>query len=82
LEERKISRAHDLGLAAGLVGQLHNGRTMAFTEQIDLSIEKVSLAEVNAALRKHIDPAKFLHIYAGDFAGAVAKPASKPAATP
>ena len=82
LEERKISRAQDLGLAAGLVGQMHNGRTMAFTEQIDLAIGKISLAEVNAALRKHIDPAKFLHFYAGDFAGAAAKPASRPAAKP
>jgi zinc protease len=54
---------------------------MAFTEQIDLTIEKVSLAEVNAALRKHIDPAKFLHIYAGDFAGAARSP-SKPITKP
>jgi zinc protease len=81
LEERKISRAQDPSLAASLVGQLHNGRTMAFTEQIDLAIEKVNLAEVNAALRQHIDPAKFLHVYAGDFAGAApstSKPAIKP----
>jgi zinc protease len=76
-EERKISRAQDASLAAGLASQLNTGRTMAFTQQIDAAIEKASLAEVNAALRKYIDPAKFLHVYAGDYAGAGNKAAEK-----
>jgi len=68
-EDRKISRAQDASLAAGLASQLNTGRTMVFTEQTDAAIDKASLAEVNAALRKYIDPAKFLHVYAGDYAG-------------
>jgi zinc protease len=68
-EDRKISRAQDASLAAGLASQLNTGRTMVFTEQTDAAIDKTSLAEVNAALRKYIDPAKFLHVYAGDYAG-------------
>ena len=67
-EERKIARAQDPALASGLIGQLANGRTMAFAEKLDGLIENTTLAEVNAVLRKHVDPAKFLHVYAGDFA--------------
>ena len=77
-EDRKISRAQDASLAAGLASQLNTGRTMAFTEQMDAAIEKASLAEVNAALRKYVDPAKLLHVYAGDYAGAGKKAADKP----
>ena len=68
-EERKIARAQDPALASGLVGQLATGRTMAFAEGIDELIEKTTLAEVNAALRKYINPAQFMHVYAGDYAG-------------
>ena len=77
-EERKIARAQDPALAAGLLGQLATGRTMAFTEQMDALIENTTLAEVNAALRKYVDPAQLLHVYAGDYAGAEAKAAAKP----
>jgi len=78
LEDRKISRAQDALLAAGLASQLNTGRTMVFTEQTDAAIDNASLAEVNAALRKYIDPAKFLHVYAGDYAGAGKKAMDKP----
>jgi zinc protease len=77
-EERKISRAQDGSLASGLVNQIATGRTMAFTQQLDEQIDKVSLDTVNAALRRYIDPTKLLHIYAGDFAGAGKKAADKP----
>ena len=59
------------------MGQLATGRTMAFTEQMDARIEKTTLTEVNAALRKYIDPALFLHVYAGDYAGAGKKTAEQ-----
>jgi zinc protease len=75
-EERKIARAQDPALANGLIGQLANGRTMAFAEKLDGLIENTTLAEVNAVLRKLIDPAKFLHVYAGDYAAAGKKATS------
>jgi zinc protease len=78
LEQSKISRAQDAALAGTLVAQMHTGRTMAFAQARDEQIEKASLAEVNAALRKAIDPAKFLHVYAGDFAGAAKKAQAAP----
>ena len=51
---------------------------MAFAERIDELIEKTTLAEVNAALRKYINPAQFMHVYAGDYAGKGKKSATPP----
>jgi zinc protease len=72
-EERKISRAQDRALAAGHVAQTSANRTLAFTEKIDAQIDAATLDEVNAAIRKNLDPVKFLNIYAGDFANAAKK---------
>jgi zinc protease len=47
---------------------------MAYTEKVDAQIEASTLEEVNAAIRKTLDPAKFLNVYAGDFAAAAQKP--------
>ena len=73
LEETKIGLAQDPGLAARLTGQLHTGRTMAFTAAQLERVQKLTLDEVNTVLRRQIDPEAFLHVYAGDFAGAKAK---------
>ena len=67
LEERKIGRAQDASLAAGHVAQTAANRTMAFVEKNDARIESSTLDEVNAAIRKHLEPNKFLNVYAGDF---------------
>ena len=72
-EERKISRAQDRALAAGHVTQTAANRTLAFVEKVDAQIEATTLEEVNTAIRKTLDPAKFLNIYAGDFAAAAKK---------
>ena len=72
-EERKISRAQDRALAAGHVAQTAANRTLAFVEKVDAQIEAATLDQVNAALRKTLDPTKFLNIYAGDFAAASKK---------
>jgi zinc protease len=73
LEERKITRAQDGALAAGHVAHTFANRTMAYTEKFDAQIQASTLAEVNAAIRKTLDPAKFLYVYAGDFAKAAKK---------
>ena len=72
-EERKISRAEDRALAANHVAHTSANRTMAYTEKIDAQIEATTLEEVNAAIRKTLDPSKFLNVYAGDFANAAKK---------
>jgi zinc protease len=72
-EETRIDLAQDPDLAARLTGQLHTGRTMAHTAARLERANKLTLEEVNSVLRRLIDPAAFLHVYAGDFAGAAAK---------
>lgn len=72
-EERKIDRAQDSELAAGHVARAAANRTLAFVEKIDAQIEAATLEEVNAAIRKSFDPAKFLNVYAGDFVAASKK---------
>jgi zinc protease len=72
-EERKIIRAQDRSLAAGHVAQTAANRTLAFAEKVDAQIAATTLEEVNAAIRKSLDPAKFLNVYAGDFAAAAKK---------
>jgi zinc protease len=72
-EERKISRAQDRALAAGHVARSATNRTLAFVEKVDAQIEATTLEEVNAAIRKALDPAKFLNVYAGDFVAAAKK---------
>ncbi|MFM8691615.1 MAG: M16 family metallopeptidase [Limnohabitans sp.] len=72
-EETRIALAQDPELAARLTAQLHTGRTTAFTAARLEQAQKLTLEEVNAVLRRLIDPAAWLHVYAGDFAGAKAK---------
>jgi len=68
LEERRIARAQDDTLAASLVSQAFLGRTWANSAKIDAAIEATTVASVNAALRKYVDPTGIAYAYAGDFA--------------
>ncbi|MGQ5521769.1 M16 family metallopeptidase [Chitinimonas sp. PSY-7] len=73
LQEATIARTLDGSLAGSLANQLYLKRTMAFTEALETRLKAVTLAEVNAAIRKYVDPGKLVNVYAGDFANA--KPA-------
>lgn len=72
-EERKINRSQDHALVATLVAQSSANRTMTYTEKFDTLIEATTLDEVNAAIRKNLNPSQFLNIYVGDFAGTLKK---------
>lgn len=67
LKEREQIRADDGDLAMELSQQLYLGRTMAFEQQVDDSLGKLSTAQVSAALKKYLDPSKLAFIKAGDF---------------
>jgi zinc protease len=64
---RRLSRAQDERLAGALAANLYLGRTMAVSQQVDEAIAALTPAQVNAALRRHLDPAKFVRALAGDF---------------
>ncbi|MCE2991080.1 MAG: insulinase family protein, partial [Nitrosomonadaceae bacterium] len=73
LQQRLQSRAQDGSLAGSLAGNAYLGRTMAFSAELEARIEKLKVDDLNAAMRKYIDPAKLTIIKAGDFAKAAAK---------
>ncbi|TDR82122.1 M16 family metallopeptidase [Paludibacterium purpuratum] len=63
----QVALAQDNVLATWLDRQLETGRSMAFTAKRLDDIAKLTVADVNAALRKYIDPAKLSQAYAGAF---------------
>ena len=67
LEERKARRAADARVAGDLVSQAYLGRTWSRTAAVDQAIEKLTTADVNAALTKYLKPAEFAYAFAGDF---------------
>jgi zinc protease len=74
-QERSIRRAQDPAVAGAIRSQVFIGRTMEFEAGVDSKIAALTLDEVNAAIRKYIQPEQFTHVYAGDFAGAAKKAA-------
>ncbi len=66
---RRLSRAQDAGVAGALANNLYLGRSFAIAAQVDAAIEKLTLDQVNAALRKYLTPGRFVSAFAGDFTG-------------
>ncbi len=67
LQTRAQTRAQDGALAGAWVGNLYLGRTFAWSKQLEERITALKAADVNAALRRHIDPSKLTVVKAGDF---------------
>ncbi len=67
LNFRRLSRAQDETLAGALVNNLYLDRTFAVSARVDAALGALTLAQVNAALRKYIDPQRFVLAFAGDF---------------
>jgi zinc protease len=68
MQERRLSRTQDKEVAGSLANQAYLGRTWSTSGQIDSAIEKISAADVNAALRKYLKPDDVGYAFAGDFA--------------
>ncbi|MET0333718.1 MAG: pitrilysin family protein [Rhizobacter sp.] len=64
---RQLSRAQDRNLAGALAGNLDLNRTFAVSARVDEAIGKLTLEQVNAALRKHVKPDSFVTAVSGDF---------------
>ncbi|GAB6196147.1 M16 family metallopeptidase [Lysobacter xanthus] len=72
LTQRRQSRASDGSIAGTLGRNLYLGRTMAFQSALDARFAALTVADVNAAIRRHFDPSKLSVYLAGDFAKAAA----------
>jgi zinc protease len=67
LNFRRLSRAQDASLAGSLANNLYLGRNFALAARTDAALSALTLAQVNAALRKYIRPEQFVIAVAGDF---------------
>jgi zinc protease len=64
---RRLSRAQDRNLASALASNLDLGRTFAISARVDEALGKLTLEQVNAALRTYVKPDSFVSAVAGDF---------------
>jgi zinc protease len=67
LQLRSQQRANDNELVGTLVARRFTGRTMTYDEEFEKKIAALTPAEVNAALKKYIDPKRIIIVRAGDF---------------
>ena len=67
LEARRMSRTQDRALANRLSSYLFMKRTFAWDVDFENRIMALTPAQVNAAVRRHFDPAKLSLVTAGDF---------------
>ncbi len=77
LQTQLINRTQDGTLATTLASQLYQGRSMQFVANSEARLQAATLADVRAAIAKYLDPAKLVHVYAGDFANAAKLAAPK-----
>ena len=75
LQARSQGRANDNELIGTIVNRRFAGRTMAWDEAYEKAIMSLTADQVNAAMKKYIDPKNIVIVRAGDFAK---NPAPKP----
>jgi zinc protease len=67
LEAEKNGRSTDAALAAELRDELEAGRTTAYLADFEKKVAALTPEQVNAAVRKHIEPTRLVIVEAGDF---------------
>jgi zinc protease len=70
LESRLVSRSQDAALTALLAIREEHSRTMKWDERLEAGIRSLTPDQINAAFRKHVDPAALSIVKAGDFKAA------------
>jgi zinc protease len=66
LEARRMARTQDRALASRLGNYLFTKRTFAWDVEFERKIAALTPQEVNAAVRRHIDPSRLSVVTAGD----------------
>ncbi len=79
-QSRSVSRAQDNSLSGTLGHYLFIGRTLAWDAEFEKKVMALDAEQIRAAMNRHIVPAKFAVVKAGDFA--TAAKAGAPAASP
>jgi zinc protease len=68
LRQLELQRASDAGLVTLLSNGLYLGRSIHYQTEFAQALEALSPEEINAAIRRHLDPQGLSLVLAGDFA--------------
>jgi zinc protease len=68
LQARQADRAQDASLARRLATYAYLGRTITWSAELEQKVSALTPEQINAALRRALDPAKIAIFKAGDFA--------------
>ncbi|HEY1088699.1 MAG TPA: hypothetical protein VGE37_13440, partial [Archangium sp.] len=66
------ARSEDESFVMDLVQQLDLGRTTMFDKELEDRIKGLKVEDINATLKKYVDPKKFSVVKVGDFKAAAA----------
>ena len=67
LQSRQVDRTRDGEIVGLLASSLFLGRTMQQEIELEERVQKLTVEEVNAALRRHVRPDRLVIVTAGDF---------------
>jgi zinc protease len=67
IQSRSQARANDAELMGILVARRFANRTMAYDAKLDADLAALTAEQVNAVLRKYLDPSKMIVVRAGDW---------------
>ena len=67
LESRMVGRSTDGALLALMVSHEQLGRPFTWDSDLEARIQSLTVEQINAAFRKHIDPNSVSIVKAGDF---------------
>ena len=70
LDARRVGRSQDQSLVTLIASREDDGRTLAWDEQLDAKLEALTVEQVNAAFRRHVDASTLSIVKAGDFKAA------------
>jgi zinc protease len=73
LQSRQVGRAQDPELARRLGALAFVDRTVSWDGELEQRVNALTAADIQAALRRHIDPSKISIVKAGDFAKTAAR---------
>ena len=66
-QNRQVNRSQDMMLVNTLGSYLFLNRTLAFDAELERRVSALTVDQINAAMRKYVNPAKFTIVEAGDF---------------
>ena len=67
LDQRSVARAEDGSIADTLMGRERWGRTLEWDAKLEAAVAALTPEQVNAAFKRHVDPAAISIVKGGDF---------------